>query len=167
MSDYTVTRLTDTLFAKSLASFLNEYLSFGLCSLDYSVELIKRHKVYVVLNSDVVVATVVLYSSGSDYRVSHLAVAQELRGKGLGRSLLETLLYDNGNLPMHAVGWVTPNGWEAERIFLSCGFSISSTDQDYWRKDCKDVSFCPHYTDRCNCSATFAVRLPSDFPVDF
>jgi N-acetylglutamate synthase-like GNAT family acetyltransferase len=160
MNKVEVIKLRDTKYASSLERILNKYVSFGSCTLEYAQSLILDHKAYVFLLEEEIIACSILYTDNrSRHEVKHVVVEETYRGQGLAKGLIRFLLEDNPDKELHATGWVTPHGWEAERLFLSNGFKIVQHDLQYWQNDCTSYDYCPHRTDNCNCSAKLVTNF--------
>lgn len=144
----------------AVRSLLNQYVSFGLMTESKLTELITYHAVIVAFEEGKLVGVATLSKAVDDWELSHIAVVESHRSRGIGASLLDCALviYRHAQagqaqpLPLKASGWTTPQGWSAEKLFLSKGFTIQQEDKDYWLEVCKSSQDCPHYTDKCQCS---------------
>lgn len=139
----------------SINKMINEHLSFGLMNHLIVEDLILNHRVYIAKTpNNLIIGVLCLRFMDGYNEICHVVTLAEYRRKGICSQLLKIALkeYDS-NLDLRARGWVKPNGWDAQSIFLNNGFEIISVDKNYWKKDCTSSSFCPYHTCKCNCSA--------------
>jgi predicted GNAT family acetyltransferase len=144
-----------------LVELINTNLLFGSCTHEYAESIVTDQKTYACILEGMLVGSVTLYGDGTTFEVRHLSVYDSQRGKGIAAKLLDILVQDN-NVNMFAVGWTTPNGWDAEKLFMSRGFSLTTHDLNYWKSSCVDVEYCPHRTEVCNCSAKLVNRMEDE-----
>jgi N-acetylglutamate synthase-like GNAT family acetyltransferase len=127
---------------------LQSYILFGEATVEYASSLVKQLSL-VAFEGELVVGFITLKEKAE---VSHLCVQEQFRGRGISRLLLESILHKTDARRLIANGWITPHGWEAERVFKALGF-IEESRGNLWASECNSKDFCPHYSGICNCNS--------------
>jgi N-acetylglutamate synthase-like GNAT family acetyltransferase len=149
----------DEIHLTSLASVLNEYVSFGLADKEYMTRLLTDCCVYIALDEGGLIGTVTVNHEKDFDVIQHLVVINSHRSRGIGGALLSLALSNiSPYRDVKAEGWKKPSGWDAESLFMKAGFVITSVVDGYWESHCSSSDYCPYYTSRCNCSCKLVIR---------
>lgn len=142
---------------EEVVELLNNTISFGLTDLKSMYRFLNINGIVALLDNSVI-GFAGLSRSSAVTKISYIAVHSDHRKQGIGKALLH--LISLGEDELFAIGWKTPNGWDAETIFMNEGFSVYKESNDYWSNNCDSGVTCPHRTDNssCVCSAVFVIR---------
>jgi N-acetylglutamate synthase-like GNAT family acetyltransferase len=144
---------------KEITEILNVYVSFGLSNEDIITDLIENHKVIISIIDNKIVGVLTLFIHHNYTEFQNIVTLPEYRGKGIASKLLSLAVLESNELyPIKGIGWVQPNGWDAENIILKQGFEIVKEDKEYWKIVCDKHPLCPHRTNKCNCSCKMVER---------
>ncbi|OCA87807.1 hypothetical protein A8F94_08160 [Bacillus sp. FJAT-27225] len=167
-----------------IATLLNNYLSFGnanernlikLCNSRYTLCAEINQKVIGYISSKEVINIeedlnynrkfidafnmARMNSKKEAIYITHMVVDPIFRKKGIGNKLLKFILREGHDKQFVAVGWVTPNGWNAKTIFLDNGFEIISKEERFWYSTENVITaYCPYCGEVCTCSAVLSFK---------
>ena len=161
---------------EQVVQLLNQYLSFGLMNDMYLHRIIDTGWIYAVKNQGKIIACATMcpleehdFLEHDQARVSILKIKQDIpaylfahmvvdpnyRGKGIAKQLMEHM---HQSLPIPSmvvgIGWVQPQGWEAEPLLTRWGYQTHQIIPAFWFEESRRVNAtCQHCSVYCECSA--------------